>query len=76
MAALLFAAIYFITTVLDSESKLKILASHLLQSAKRVFGIPDFHYYALSDGVYNVLKNCPEFFIPITKNLPVNSYYK
>jgi len=62
MAALLLAAIYFITTVLDSESKLKILASHLLQSAKRVFGIPDFRYYALSDGVHNVLKNCPGIF--------------
>ena len=59
MAAILLAAIYFITNVLDSSSKLKILASHLLQSAKRVFGIPDFKYYALSDGLYNVFQNCP-----------------
>jgi len=59
MATLLLAAIYFITTVIDTESKLKILATHLLQSAKRVFGIPDFRYYALSDGLCNVLKNRP-----------------
>jgi len=59
MAAILLAAIYFITTVIGSSSKLKILASHLLQSAKRVFGIPDFKYYALSDGLYNVFQNCP-----------------
>jgi hypothetical protein len=59
MAAILLAAIYFITNVIDSSIKLKILASHLLQSAKRVFGIPDFKYYALSDGLYNVFQNCP-----------------
>jgi len=59
MATLLLAAIYFITTVIDATNKLKILASHLLQSAKRVFGIPDFRYYALSDGLYNVFKSCP-----------------
>lgn len=59
MAAILLAAIYFITTVIDSSNKLKILASHLLKSAKRVFGIPDFKYYALSDGLYNVFQNCP-----------------
>ena len=59
MAAILLAAIYFITNVIDSSSKLKILASHLLKSAKRVFGIPDFKYYALSDGLFNVFQNCP-----------------
>ena len=59
MAAILLAAIYFITTVLDSSSKLKILTSHLLKSAKRIFGIPDFKYYAISDGLYNVFQNCP-----------------
>lgn len=70
MATLLLAAIYFITTVLDSVSKLKILASHLLQSAKRVFGIPDFRYYALSDGLHNVLKNCPGSIPPCEKAPP------
>lgn len=70
MATLLLAAIYFITTVLDSASKLKILASHLLQSAKRVFGIPDFRYYALSDGLHNVLKNCPGGITPCIKGPP------
>lgn len=59
MAVILLAAIYFITNVIDSSSKLKVLASHLLKSAKRVFGIPDFKYYAISDGLYNVFQNCP-----------------
>jgi len=70
MAALLLAALFFVTTVLDAESKLKILASHLLQSAKRVFGIPDFRYYALSDGLYNVLNQCPGIFYPRNEKPP------
>ena len=70
MAAILLAAIYFITNVIDSSSKLKILASHLLQSAKRVFGIPDFKYYALSDGLYNVFQTCPGNIQPAKKKPP------
>lgn len=70
MAAILLAAMYFITNVIDSNSKLKILASHLLQSAKRVFGIPDFKYYALSDGLYNVFQNCPGTIQPRKKEPP------
>lgn len=70
MAALLLAAIYFITVILDSASKLQILASHILQSAKRVFGIPDFRYYALSDGLYNVFKMCPGIIKPCNKTPP------
>jgi len=69
LAALLLCALYFITTVIDTASKLKIMASHLLQSAKRVFGIPDFRYYALSDGVQNVLKTCPGSIHPSKKEL-------
>ena len=70
MAVILLAAIYFITNVLDSSSKLKVLASHLLKSAKRVFGIPDFKYYALSDGLYNVFQNCPGIIQPRKKEPP------
>jgi len=70
MATLLLAAIYFITTVIDSTSKLKIMATHLLQSAKRVFGIPDFRYYALSDGLHNVFKACPGSIQPSKRGPP------
>lgn len=70
MAALLLAAIYFITTVIDSASKMKIMASHLLKYAKRVFGIPDFKYYALSDGLYNVFKACPGTILPTKREPP------
>jgi len=70
LAALLLCALYFITTVIDSASKLKIMASHLLHSAKRVFGIPDFKYYALSDGLCNVFKICPGYVQPCKKDPP------
>jgi hypothetical protein len=31
--------------------KLGILAHHALEAAKRLFGIPNFRYYALADGI-------------------------
>jgi hypothetical protein len=46
MMALLLIAFHFLAVVLDTGQKLKILAGHILRSAKRVFGIPDFKYYA------------------------------
>jgi hypothetical protein len=37
------------------RAKLEILALHVLKAAKRIFGIPDFRYYALADGIKEVL---------------------
>jgi hypothetical protein len=31
--------------------KLAVLASRVLKVARRFFGVPEFHYYALSDGI-------------------------
>jgi len=53
MMALLLAVFYFVAVVLDQTQKLTIMAGHILKSAKRVFGIPDFKYYALGDGLGN-----------------------
>jgi len=55
IAALVLAASYFAAVYLGSSAKLQILALHLLQAAKRLFGIPDFRYYALADGIKEVL---------------------
>lgn len=55
IAALVLAASYFAAVYLGSSAKLQILALHLLQGAKRLFGIPDFRYYALADGIKEVL---------------------
>ena len=33
-----------------------ILAMHVISAAKRLFGIPDFRYHALADGIKAILK--------------------
>jgi hypothetical protein len=59
MMALLLAVFYFIAVILDQTQKLTIMAGHVLKSAKRVFGIPDFKYYALGDGLSNIFTQYP-----------------
>jgi len=59
MMALLLAVFYFVAVVLDQTQKLTIMAGHILKSAKRVFGIPDFKYYALGDGLGNIFSRYP-----------------
>ncbi len=59
MMALLLAVFYFISVVLDQTQKFTIMAGHILKNAKRVFGIPDFKYYALGDGLFNIFSQFP-----------------
>jgi len=59
MMSLLLAVFYFVTVILDQNQKLTIMAGHILKSAKRVFGIPDFKYYALGDGLCNIFSRFP-----------------
>jgi len=59
MMALLLAVFYFAAVVLDQNKKLTIMTGHILKSAKRVFGIPDFKYYALGDGLSNIFSRFP-----------------
>jgi hypothetical protein len=59
MMAILLAVFYFVAVILDQTQKLTIMAGHVLKSAKRVFGIPDFKYYALGDGLLNIFSRFP-----------------
>jgi len=59
MMALILAVFYFVAVVLDQTQKLTIMAGHVLKCAKRVFGIPDFKYYALGDGLSNIFTRFP-----------------
>ena len=59
MMALLLAVFYFVAVILDQTQKLTVMAGHVLKSAKRVFGIPDFKYYALGDGLGNIFSQYP-----------------
>jgi hypothetical protein len=48
---LLLAVLFFTACVLDHDTRLRIMAGYVEHAAKRLFGIPDFKYYALSDGL-------------------------
>ena len=66
IAALVLAASFFAAVYLASRAKLEILAFHVLQAAKRVFGIPDFRYYALADGIKEVLSRTGKGILSVT----------
>jgi len=48
---LLLAAMFFCACVLDHKARLRVMASYVEKAAKRLFGIPEFKYYALADGI-------------------------
>jgi len=52
---LVLAAAFFAAVSVGTRATLEILAFHVLKVAKRIFGIPDFRYYALADGIKEVL---------------------
>ncbi len=56
---LVLAAMYFAACVLDQDSRLRVMAGFVEKAAKRLFGIPDFKYYALADGLRAILTRCP-----------------
>ena len=55
MMALVLASSYFAAVYLGRRAKLEILTAHVLKAAKRIFGIPDFRYYAIADGIRELL---------------------
>jgi len=56
MATMVLAASYFAAVWLGAKTKMEILALHVMVAAKRIFGIPDFRYYALADGIKTIFK--------------------
>ncbi len=56
---LVWAAAYFAAVLLDTTSKLKVMAGYVLKAAKRVFGIPEFHYYSIADGLTSIFARYP-----------------
>jgi hypothetical protein len=55
MMALVLAAVHFAAVYLGRRPKLEIIAVHIMRAAKRIFGIPDFRFYALADGIGRIL---------------------
>jgi len=56
LATLVLACFFFGAVYLGRKAKLKILVVHLLRAGKRLFGVPDFRYYALADGIQTILR--------------------
>ena len=59
MMSLLLASIYFVAVWLGQKMRMAVLARHALRAAKRLFGIPAFRYYALSDGICAIFARSP-----------------
>ncbi len=51
-----FACFYFAAVWLGTKAKHKVLVGHAFKAAKRLFGIPDFCYYAVADGIKSILQ--------------------
>ena len=49
------AVMYFAMVYLGLGVKMRILAGNILKVSRRVFAVLDFHFYALSDGIRNLL---------------------
>jgi hypothetical protein len=60
MVTLVNAVAFFTTVILGTRLKLDILATHLVKAAKRVFGVPDFRFYALADGIKELCARHPK----------------
>ena len=68
LMALVLVAMSFSMSYLGTQTKLAVLCHHALKSAKRLFGMPDFCYYAIADGVRELLngRTTPPFhFAPV-----------
>jgi len=56
---LLLAVMYFAACVLDHDARLRVMAGYVERAAKRLFGVPDFKYYALADGLRSIFAQHP-----------------
>jgi hypothetical protein len=51
MMAMALLAMHFTMVELGRQTRLAVLCHHALRAAKRLFGIPEFCYYAIADGL-------------------------
>lgn len=58
MVVLVMAAAFFAAVRLGEDLKLAVLSHHVTRLAKCFFGVPDFQYYALADGIATLLAWC------------------
>lgn len=59
MATLVMAAAYFTCMWLGRRTKLRVLHQHVLEVSQRIYGIPEFRFYAIADGIKELLFGRP-----------------
>lgn len=65
---LVLAVMFFAACVLDHDARLRVMAGYVEKAAKRLFGVPDFKYYALADGLRGLFTRHPGR--PVTRSTP------
>ena len=70
MMVLVLCAMYFAAVHLGDSVKLAALAYHALRASKRLFGIPNFRYYAVADGIRRLLERSTRPFRMIYTPVP------
>ncbi len=64
LVALTLAAAYFAAVWLGEKLRLAVLCRRVAKLAKRFFGVPEFHYYALADGIRTLLSRLGRWIPP------------
>jgi hypothetical protein len=57
MMALVLAVAFFATVYLGQKLKLETLSTIVMRLSKRIFGIPDFRFYAIAEGIKRLLEH-------------------
>jgi hypothetical protein len=55
LVALVLCAAYFAAVHLGEGLNLRALTHGVIRAAKRIFGVPAFHYYAIANGIAAIL---------------------
>ena len=55
LVTLVLVAAYFACVYLGKRAKLALLIGHIEGAAKRIYGIPEFRFYAIADGIKPLL---------------------
>ena len=55
LAMLVLATAYFASAYLGKRAKLAILVRHIERAAKRIYGVPEFRFSAIADGIKQLL---------------------
>ena len=58
MMAVVLAAAFFASCRLGESVRRGILVRNITRISKRLFGVPDFHYYAIADGIARLFNRC------------------